>query len=102
MRLRWPGAARREAERQAFLDALQAVVQIAQAHASATESLAQAIVEWARPFKASVEDAPARWVNDDEAEWLREQEQAGTIPPGATQAEQMAAIARALDSGWSI
>jgi hypothetical protein len=101
MTWRWPGAARRAAERQAFLDALQAVVAIASAHASATEALAMAVAEWARPFKTPTDQSPDRWVNNDEAEWLREQEEVGALAPGASHAEQLAALAKAMDSGWT-
>jgi hypothetical protein len=100
--MRWPGAARREAERQAFLDALQAVVEVARAHASATEALAMAVAEWAKPFKAPADQSPDRWVNNDEVEWLREQEEVGALKPGATEAEKLAALAQAMDSGWTL
>jgi hypothetical protein len=99
--MRWPGAARRDVEHQAFLEALQAVVEVARAHASATEALAMAVAEWAKPFKAPADQSPDRWVNNDEAEWLREQEEVGALPPGATHAEQLAALAKAMDSGWT-
>ena len=99
----WPwrtAATRRAAERQAYLDALQAVVDIARAHAAASEALATAIDSWAKPWQAGATVTNRRWVNSDLSEWLKENEGSPAMagfPSHLSQADQLDWVARQMD-----